>query len=80
MKKSIKEDYVTQRDLQVKTKKIVDEMEKGRKFVITRYSKPVGVMVNIEDYFKMVGSAFSSCEKSSCGGCCKEEKTFEDKK
>lgn len=74
MKKAIKEDYVSARDLQVKTKKIIDEMKEGRKFVITRYSRPVGVMIGMEDYYKLVGSVFASCSDSKCGACCKGKK------
>lgn len=80
MLKSIQEEYISLRDLQVKTKKIVDGVEKGKKFVVTRYSKPVGVMISLADYYKLAGSIFSSCADSKCGSCCREQQVLAKEK
>ena len=49
-----KEKYTNQHELQSKTKAIVDSVQNGNKYIILRYSKPVGVLISMDEYEKLL--------------------------
>jgi len=44
------EKFTNQQELQIKTKSLISDIQKGDKYIIMRYSKPVGVLLSIEEY------------------------------
>ncbi len=55
MPKSPFEKCTNQNELKIKTKELIDNVQKGDRYIVMRYSKPVGVLLGVKDYFKLTG-------------------------
>lgn len=66
------QEFVNVNELQNETPKIVKGLESGKKFILMRYSKPVGVLLGYEEYEKIIKSLSGHVEE--CKGCIKDYK------
>jgi len=62
----IDEEFITTSELQACISEAIKKTELGRKYVVMRYSKPVCVLINFDDYRKM-----SRMAKLARGGACR---------
>lgn len=58
-----KEKYTNQYELQTKTRALISDVQKGNRYIVMRYSKPVGVLLGIGDYYKITGKDCSKCRE-----------------
>ncbi len=56
------EKYTNQQELQVKTKSLISDIQKGDRYIIMRYSKPVGVLLSIEEYESLLKQNCTKCQ------------------
>lgn len=47
------EKFINVNELQNKTSEIIRDLEKGKNYVVLRYSDPVGVLISYHDYKKL---------------------------
>jgi prevent-host-death family protein len=55
------EKFTNQQELQIKTKSLISDVQKGNKYIIMRYSKPVGVLLSIEEYESILNGNCNKC-------------------
>lgn len=55
------EKYTNQQELQIKTKSLILDVQKGDRYIIMRYSKPVGVLLGIDEYEKILNENCNKC-------------------
>lgn len=48
-------------ELQDQASKLVKEVERGEKYQVNRYSKPVAVVLSVEEYESLVGHNCKDC-------------------
>lgn len=58
------EKFTNQQELQIKTKALINNVQKGDRYIIMRYSKPVGVLLSIEEYEKILKQNCNQCQTS----------------
>jgi hypothetical protein len=58
-----KEKYTNQYELQTKTRALISDVQKGNRYIVMRYSKPVGVLLGIDDYCKITGKDCDKCRE-----------------
>ena len=56
------EKYTNQQELQVKTKSLISDLQKGDRYIIMRYSKPVGVLLSIKEYENLLQQNCTKCQ------------------
>lgn len=56
-----KEKYTNQHELQTKTRALIFDIKRGTRYIIMRYSKPVGVLLGVDDYCNLIGKDCSKC-------------------
>lgn len=56
------EKFTNQQELQIKTKSLISDVQKGNKYIIMRYSKPVGVLLSIEEYESLLKQNCNTCK------------------
>ncbi|GEM_PF-706266 len=57
------EKYTNQHELKTQTKRIIADVEAGERYVVLRYSKPVAVLLGMEDYCQLVHGDPDKCHK-----------------
>ncbi len=57
------EKYTNQNELKIKTKDIIDDVEKGSRYVVLRYSKPRAVLLSMDDYCNLIGQNPKDCDR-----------------
>ncbi len=55
------EKYTNQNELKIKTKDIINDTAGGNRYIVLRYSKPVAVLLGIEEYCKLTGQTPKNC-------------------
>jgi hypothetical protein len=55
------EKFTNQQELQIKTKSLISDIQKGDKYIIMRYSKPVGMLLSIEEYESLLKQNCTKC-------------------
>lgn len=58
------EKFTNQQELQVKTKSLINNIQKGDRYIIMRYSKPVGVLLSIGEYENILKQNCNQCQSS----------------
>ena len=61
------ENYTNQHELQTNTKKVINSLNDGSRMIVLRYTKPVAVILSINDYKKLIS-------KNSCPECIEKMK------
>jgi len=56
------EKFTNQQELQIKTKSLISDIQKGNKYIIMRYSKPVGVLLSIDEYESLLNQNCNKCK------------------
>lgn len=56
------EKFTNQQELQVKTKSLISDVQKGDRYIIMRYSKPVGVLLSIKEYENLLKQNCTKCK------------------
>lgn len=56
------EKYTNQQELQIKTKSLISDIQKGDKYIIMRYSKPVGVLLSVAEYESLLKQNCTKCQ------------------
>ena len=59
--KKIQEKYANQHELQTKAKMLINEAQSGRRVILMRYSKPVAVLISMDEYCKLSGKDCDIC-------------------
>ncbi|MFC1617931.1 type II toxin-antitoxin system Phd/YefM family antitoxin [Patescibacteria group bacterium] len=57
------EKYTSQNELKIRTKAIIDEVEQGSRYIVMRYSKPMAVLLSMEDYCELIGEDPKDCDR-----------------
>lgn len=73
-----REKYTNQNELKTQTKRVIADVEAGERYVVLRYSKPVAVLLGMEDYCKLAHGDPEKCKK--CQAEIKETLTKINKK
>lgn len=60
--KQKEEKYTNQRELQSKTKSLINEVKNGERYIILRYTEPVGVLIGMEEYKYLIS-------RKNCNHC-----------
>jgi prevent-host-death family protein len=55
------EKYTNQNELKIKTKEILGEVSQGARYIVMRYSKPMAVLVSINEYCRLTGADPQKC-------------------
>lgn len=55
------EKYTNQNELKIKTKDIINDTATGNRYIVLRYSKPVAVLLGIDEYCKLTGQTPKNC-------------------
>lgn len=58
------EKFTNQQELQIKTKNLISDVQKGNRYIILRYSKPVGVLLSIDEYESLLKQNCNQCQSS----------------
>lgn len=58
------EKFTNQNELKSKTKSIIDKVMQGENYIVMRYSKPVAVLLSMEDYCHLTED-----HKKDCSHC-----------
>lgn len=56
------EKFTNQQELQVKTKSLISNVQKGDRYIIMRYSKPVGILLSIDEYENLLKQNCNKCK------------------
>ncbi len=48
--KQKQEKYTNQRELQSKTKSLINGVKNGERYIVLRYTEPVGVLIGMDEY------------------------------
>lgn len=55
------EKYANQHELQTKTKSLISEIQTGKRVILMRYSKPVAVLLGMDEYCKLSSKDCNVC-------------------
>ena len=58
------EKFTNQQELQIKTKSLISDIQKGDKYIIMRYSKPVGVLLSVKEYENLLKQNCTKCQSN----------------
>lgn len=64
--------FTNQHELQTKSKAVIDRLKRDKKLIILRYTTPVGMLLSMKEYFKLLG-------RKDCKACQKAIKNIEHK-
>lgn len=53
--------YANQHELQTKAKSLISNARTGKRVILMRYSKPVAVLIGMEEYCKLSGKNCNVC-------------------
>lgn len=56
------EKYTNQNELKIKTKDIINDTVAGNRYIVLRYSKPVAVLLGMEEYCQLTGQTPKNCQ------------------
>ncbi|MEW6407502.1 MAG: hypothetical protein AB1465_02305 [Patescibacteria group bacterium] len=55
------EKYANQHELQTKAKSLISDTQTGKRIILMRYSKPVAVLLSMDEYCKLSGKDCNVC-------------------
>lgn len=58
-----REKYTNQNELKIKTKDIINDTAAGNRYIVLRYSKPVAVLLGMDEYCKLTGQPPKNCRQ-----------------